>query len=154
MSRNRHREVRIGAMRMTIPSSWRDITETVETESPPFTLAKEDGVGALQLTVGEYRSGPMPGPTASDLGDMLDEFAAARTLGRPIRGSRVLQEGPPSSATANYHSEPDLARAWYISAKGHFVLVTYVCDWDHRGAEEAEVNSMVRSVRFSARERK
>jgi hypothetical protein len=34
-----------------VPCGWGDITDTVEADNPPYTLAHRDGVGALQFSV-------------------------------------------------------------------------------------------------------
>jgi hypothetical protein len=34
-----------------VPCGWADITDTVDADSPPYTLAHPNGVGALQFSV-------------------------------------------------------------------------------------------------------
>lgn len=60
---------------------WEDITDAVEADDPPFSLARGDGVGALQFSVALYTSGPVPDPSPADLEEMVATFAESRGLG-------------------------------------------------------------------------
>lgn len=143
------RSIDIGPVRMRIARGWRDITATVEAPEPPLTLAHPDGVGALQLSMAAYCAGPLPDPSLAALRSMLDALAAAKQLGRAVRGSRSMGNGPPKFATASYHAGDDLVRAWYLAHRGSFALATYVCDWRARAEERADIDAMIATIRFS-----
>jgi len=63
---------------VTAPRGWSDITDTIDADSPPRTLAHSDGVGALQFSVALYQSGPIPDPTPGALWEMVEEFGRKR----------------------------------------------------------------------------
>jgi hypothetical protein len=58
---------------------WSDITDT--SKGLPFTMAREDGVGAFQFSVAHYKSGAEPNATIEDLIRMLASFFHAKALG-------------------------------------------------------------------------
>src|SRR5262245_14385368 len=106
---------------------WNDITHTLDSPERPFTVAKQDGVGALQFSPALYRGGPLPMPTKDDLLSMAIEFGQYRGLGEAFDTDGV--EGPLAGAGASYHSEGDFIRVWYVSDKRSIMLATYVCEW-------------------------
>ena len=77
---------------------WEDITDTVEADAPPFTLARGDGVGALQFSVALYIEGPVPDPPPAYLAEMLATFAECTACSRPARSpsSRSDCGSPPA----------------------------------------------------------
>ncbi len=137
---------------LELTDEWCDITDTVDAPVKVPTLAKPDGVGALQFSLALYRSGKKPDSSVVDLVRLLDDFAAVKSLGRAF--ARVTDEGSVRLAGASFHSERDLIRVWYVSDGWSFALVTYVCAWAHRGAEMKEAEAIVRSLRFVGRKPK
>src|SRR5688572_18051961 len=81
-------------------AGWSDITATVEPDDPPFTLAHQEGVGALQFSVTLYQSGPIPNPTPAALQVMVEEFGHKHGLGEPFES--VVEPGPPRLAAASF----------------------------------------------------
>ncbi len=67
---------------VSTPENWSNITDEVEADNPPFTLAAIDGYGALQFSVALFETGQLPTPSAQDLADMLSEFGKQHRLGR------------------------------------------------------------------------
>src|SRR5262249_15392190 len=126
---------------------WEDTTDELDTPTRPFTLTKPTGVGALQFSVALYQGGTIPAPSLDTLLEMAKELGERQALGPPIRGLTTV-ERPLSLATADYHSEGDFCRIWYISDGKSIMLATYVCCWEHRHFASAECNAIVRSVRF------
>jgi len=59
---------------------WQDITDVLDSPDYPFTLAKENGVGALQFSAALYRRGPRPSPTKDELLSMAIELGQNRGL--------------------------------------------------------------------------
>jgi hypothetical protein len=117
-------------------------------DGTPPTLAKPDGVGALQFSVGRYRSGADPQVKPDDLEAMLKEFADTRSLG-------VAADVERGKSACHYvggsfvHGD-DLIRAWYLTNGSDVALVTYVaaaacCD---AAAELADAGTIVRSIDF------
>jgi hypothetical protein len=130
---------------LELPDGWFDITHEVDADDPPFTLAKNDGVGALQFSFGLYSGGERPNATISQLQEMLSEFLAGRG-----RLSEVSQSvGSILVAAASASAESEMLRAWYVSDGSSFAKVTYLCDARFlKPAELSEAEAIVLSLRF------
>ena len=112
---------------VTAPTNWRDITEYVEADNQPFTLAKVDGVGALQFSVALHQTGQKPNVSQADLLEMLDEFGKSHSLSRSGESDVITEDGDTCLAAATFRSKNDIVRAWYLSVCGNFAFITYVC---------------------------
>jgi hypothetical protein len=133
---------------VSTPKTWHDITNEVEVDDPPFTLAKEDGFGALQFSVALYSGGSMPNPSSQDLIDMVVEFGKSHRMGK---GQDVTQEsGDVPLAAATFLSKEDTVRVWYISDGKNFAFITYTCESRLVNDEIQECEAIVRSIRFAA----
>jgi len=75
-------------VRISLPNDWVDVSDDMPEGTPP-TLAKPEGVGALQFSVGRYRSGANPQVNPDDLEALLKEFADTRSLGVAADVERV-----------------------------------------------------------------
>src|SRR5688572_21827977 len=95
-----------------LPEGWFDVTDDIEGENVPFTLGHEAGSGALQFSVGLYRTGRKPDPSSADLADMVSRFAAAHDLGGPTDCAE--SSSPLRIASATFHPG-DFMRVWYAS---------------------------------------
>jgi hypothetical protein len=84
---------------------------------------------------------------------MLEEFASSRAL-TPLFDHRTWRNENIFGVGASCHSGNDFIRIWYVSDKESFALVTYVCDWTKQEVEMADCEKIVRSIRFSARQRR
>ncbi len=135
---------------VSVSEGWRDVTETLEMDSPPPTLAKEHGVGALQFSIALYRDGPVPNATVGDLQELLSGFAASRNLGDGF--DRRETTSKQLMTAASFHSEGDLLRVWYVSDGENIGFITYVCAWESRHIEVAECDAIVNSLRFELRQ--
>jgi hypothetical protein len=139
--------VTFGAFAVQVPSGWADITEEVEAEDPPYTLARRDGVGALQFSIALYRSGAIPDPTPADLLGMVEEFGRKSGLGEP---SAVLVEpGPPRLSAGSFAWGEDFLRVWQVSDGRNFAFVTYTCAAEDAGPELSACERIVRSIVFT-----
>jgi hypothetical protein len=125
---------------------WCDITDEVEAADPPWTLAKPEGVGAFQFSVGIYKSGRIPDPSSQLLLSMLRDFAKSNALGEPA--DIVTEDGALRVAAASFHHGGDFIRVWYASDGRSFAKVTYTCQWDKQHAELPECEQMTRTLRF------
>ena len=130
-----------------LPPGWRDITAEVEAENPPATVARSDGVGALQFTVVLYLSGPGPRGDVEVLNDFMHEFARSRGL---ISPSNVVSESSPRAlVAASFRWDEDYVRVWYLSESGNFAFVTYTCAQGNFNSRElSEAEAIVRSLVF------
>jgi len=103
---------------MLLSPSWCDITEDLP-DGSPLTIARPDGMGALQFSVARWIGGPEPRPSAADL------------------------------AAATFTQDTATVRAWYISREGSFAKVTYACEGHPVESELLDCEQMVRSVTFT-----
>ncbi len=130
------------------PRGWSDITDTVDADNPPSTLAHRDGFGALQFSVALYQSGPVPDPTPEVLRGMVEEFGRKRGLGEPSAVDTEL--GPPRLAAGSFTWGEDFLRVWQVSDGRNFAFVTYTCAAEHEGPELAACERIVRSIAFAS----
>lgn len=144
--------IAFGSFSVVVPPGWADITDSVEAEEPPFTLAREEGVGALQFSVALHTSGPVPDPSPNDLSAMVGSFAAARGLGSPREVA--VEFGPPRLAAGSFAWGGDFLRAWQVSDSHSFALVTYTCESGREDRELGDCEGIVRSLRFERASRR
>lgn len=123
-----------------VPDGWEDITESV------WTLARPDGVGALQFSVALYSDGEPPNPSLEQLLEMVEDFAKTRGLGAP-QAVRVVSE-PLLSAAASFRWGDDFVRVWYVSDRLNFALVTYVCEAGQEWKELSDCEEIVKTLEF------
>jgi hypothetical protein len=136
----------VGPWTVRVPAEWLDITDTLDEADPPFTLAKETGVGALQFSSAEYLSGERPAATAAELAVMVREFGEARAFGKMFDGR--TSDARPAVASGSFRVDGNLIRVWYVSERGSFLLVTYVCDWQDRNDEADDAEAIVGRIRL------
>ncbi len=130
-----------------LPPGWCHITE--DSAAPVLTLARKDGVGALQFSVALYAGGERPAGTVGELQSLLDRFADCRALG-PMSNA-LMDHGPPAVAAGTFEGADDLLRVWYVSTGGDFAFVTYTCTCElFRRAELAEAEAIVRSIHLGS----
>ena len=134
-------------VRISLPSGWTDISDELPEGTPP-TLAKQDGIGALQFSVARYRTGVRPEIGPESLDALLREFAETRMLG----AAADVERGKSTShyVGASFSRGGDLVRAWYATNGSDVALVTYVAEAGGRDAEVelAEAGGIVRSIDF------
>ena len=126
---------------------WCDITYKVEADDPPLTFTRPDGIGAFQLSIALYRSGPAPGASATGLFSMLREFARGRELGELT--DICTMESELRLAAASFHWHEDFVRIWYVSDGSSFAQATYTCAWGGQAVELPDCERMVRTLRFT-----
>jgi hypothetical protein len=113
--------VEFASLWLDLPEAWVDVTDDLPPDSPP-TLARPDGIGAIQFTVARYATGTVPQFSEANLREMLARQTAAAT-GLDIQaelveglhivgGTRVLEE--------------NALGAWYVSDGFNLAFVTYV----------------------------
>ena len=130
-----------------LPPGWGDITGDVDADDPPATVARDDGVGALQFGVALYKSGPRPRGDVEELQELLNRFAESHGW---APGSDATRENSPRGLVAtNFRAGEEFVRVWYTSENGNFAFVTYTCAaGDVSPRELAEAERIVRSLSF------
>jgi hypothetical protein len=139
--------IAFNAFAVQAPRGWSDISDQVEVDNPPYSLAHRDGVGALQFSIALYEDGPVPNPSPADLLDMLREFGRDERLGKPT--AMVTEKGPPRLAAGSFDLGDDFQRHWYLSDGRNFAFVTYTCTANDVGPELATCEQIVRSIIFA-----
>jgi hypothetical protein len=142
-------------MRVTTPigltldllPDWFDVTDDLSGEGIPFTLGRTQGSGALQFSVGLYRSGQVPNPSPEDLRRLLLDFSSTRELGE---SSDVQTEAAPIRLAAATFRSDFFVRVWYISDGRSVARVTLTCGLDPDPEEIADCEHMLRSVHFES----
>jgi hypothetical protein len=131
---------------VTVPDTW---GEMLDEEDGPYTLVKEDGVGALQFSIASWTDGDDAAPTIEALREMLLDFGESYSLGT---ATTVHEEREPLlSVFADFLEGGDFIRAWFVSDGSNFAKVTYVCNADEATLEVDEAVEIVRSMRFTNR---
>jgi hypothetical protein len=108
---------------IVLPNEWLDVTQD-RPSSSPATLARPDGIGALQFSTAKYRSGARPNVTREDLKELLVEFFVSRQLGQPANVRE--REGKMLSLSGDFDGLGEFIRTWYLTNGRDVVLATYV----------------------------
>jgi hypothetical protein len=144
----RTRTLSYDSVSLAVPASWDDITTTLNDAAAPLTIADPArGVGALQLSPAVYKGGGLPSITMADLAELLEVFASTRGLGHSIDRAHYSNETIVEGAS--FRQGDDYIRVWYVSDRVNLMLCTYVCEWNERHRETADVENAVRSLRFT-----
>lgn len=133
-----------GRIHVQLLPGWTDITAQVGGDGAPFTLARSQGLGALQLSLGVQRAGRTPTPTPKDLLVMGHEIAAQRGLHAPL--DEKVELAPTLQARLTYQAPDAFICLWVRFDGREFVAASYVCGWDARDVEIHEAELLVRSV--------
>ena len=129
------------------PSDWRDITTDLPDGSPP-TLAKPNGVGAIQFSIARYQGRAAPHVDRVALQNLLENFCARHGF-----DCRPQAERHDNIQVVKCHAVMggEQVAVWYVSDGADVVLATYVSQ--QAGSEEAndelrEAETVIRSLKF------
>jgi hypothetical protein len=141
-------EITFAGVKLHLPPGWADITGDL-LEGTPATLARIDGVGALQLSIGTYKSGVKPKISVDDLRDMLTEFRTSRQL-RDLNNWTEWASDYGFGVSAEFSNSEDWIKTWYVSDGQNVALVTYIASMGEAAisSEVAEADSIVRFVHW------
>lgn len=140
--------IRFPAFAIVAPDGWEDITDSLEVEDPPITLARAAGPGVLQFSTAVYCGGKRPDPSPDRLLEMLEEFGESRRLGTPV--AVVTRAERLRLAAGSFSSGGDFVRVWYVSDGLSFALVTYLCEPGSEAEEVADCERIVESLTFAS----
>jgi hypothetical protein len=130
------------------PEHWFDVTSELEGDPPPTTIAAEEGLGALQVSVEKLMAEKPVQFTTDQLRTMLKDFAASHKLGTPR--DIVTQDSPRTQLAANFTWDSDFLRVWYIAEPNKLAFLTYTCEKNAAFASELQaVEEIVRSLKFA-----
>jgi len=115
--------VSIAEVTVDLPEGWFDVTDELP-DSGPITLARSEGVGAIQFSIAKYREGPQPAIDIAALQSLLLAFGDSRGLGSPANVSKG--QGRNCFVSGDFGSTEEFVRVWYVSDGQDVALVTYV----------------------------
>lgn len=130
-----------------LPSDWQDVTDDLTGGAPP-TLAKPDGVGAMQLSIARYRGGEVPNVDFAGLQGLLEDFCRRHGLDCHPQADR---HGNIQVVKTHSVVDSNLVSVWYVSNGMDVVLATYVSEQggsDETDSELTEAEAIIGSLRF------
>ena len=137
---------------LDLPPEWsglEDVTYSDPSTLPPVALAAEGGAGRLMVAemLFDDDEGEEPGCEPDDLAALARAWGKRRRL-EPLE--MCTQNRPDGViATATYLVRGCFVQVWFLSNGDRVVQASYVCPWEERDNEEADRESIVRSLRFS-----
>lgn len=141
-------EMNMAGLALRVPADWAETTAEQPTKTP--TLAKRNGIGALQFTVARYLAGPRPHISAADAADLLRSFLHRAGIDGPTVALAVSPNDL-KVAQANVARPDEYVRAWCLTDGESSVIATYISlkPWDPGfRAEFLESGQIVASIRF------
>jgi hypothetical protein len=141
---------RFGNVIITTSAEWRDVTADLHQTDVPFTLARAEGLGALQFSIAFYEAGASPAVTIENLKSLLVDFARSRELGRGF--DSVERANPLLTRAVSFTSAKNFVRVWYCSNGRDIVLATYVCEAGYEAAELPECEAIITNLQFDPRD--
>ncbi len=123
---------------MGVPPEW-----WAEREEDGILVGDRDDVGCIEISTlckeqGEFQR---------------DEVAAiARDNGEPDWQWRPGAAGAFSGVCCEYLEEGDAVREWYLASGPVLLFITYSCDEDNRGLDDAAVDDILGTLALAAGE--
>jgi hypothetical protein len=137
----------VGNLVISAMPGWLDVTHEIEADNPPFTLARNDGVGALQFSTATYERGEIPTVTIEHLKTLMADFASSRELGAGFDAR--ASEQPMLICGRSFNSGTQFVRAWYCSNGRDVALITYVSEKGIEAREIPDCERMISELRFT-----
>ena len=117
------------------PEWWADVEE-----DGTVLIADEDDVGCLEMTTLHKTDG--------DLGQAeLRQIAAAESPA--ASGWQAVTCGDFAGWSTRFIEEDAAVREWYLAAHGLLLFVSYSCDSDNRGMDDAAVDALLDTLALS-----
>lgn len=138
--------VEFAGVAIALPDGWFDVTPDA---GGPSTLARPEGIGAVQLSVAKYKKGAAPAIDRPTLRGLLFDFGKSRGLGVPTNVTEG--EGCCQFVAGDFNSDADLVHVWYVSNGSDVALVTYLTQQPLNEDVPLEVRAaheMVESLEF------
>lgn len=131
-------------LRFDLPSGWTDITDDLP-EGSPATLARPSGSGAIQFSLGAYRSGANPDVTAEHLRALLVDFCSRNSL-----DTGDLEETTARITTVGCvaRAEGEIVAVWYLTNGRDVALVTYASQASDYAEELSQARGLVATIDF------
>lgn len=126
------RVLEAGDWSLLLPDEW-----FAEQEDDAIIIGDRDGVGCLEISELRSERGHFSDEEVREIAELGDE------------GSSVTV-GSFSGLHAAFVEEDAALREWYLSAEGLMLYVTYSCDLDNQGLDDAVVDEIIGTLRYAA----
>lgn len=139
--------IQFNGLPLDLPAGWVDVTSDLPAGMPP-TLARPNGVGALQFSVARYGVGKDPRISLEDLQDILGRYC--ESLSRDF-GAHIVSDGDIEKVGCISFEDDETLGVWMLSNGFDVVLVTYLATGAHHptvSKELAEVKLMIETIDF------
>lgn len=113
---------------LELPEEWQ-----ADQQDEMILISDQDGVGEIAITTLEKEEGDVED---EDLLQLTDELGQ----GKPVMVSDL------SGYYFEYREEGDALREWYLGGDNLLILMTYVCDEQNAGMDDAAVDEILATL--------
>lgn len=122
---------------LDLPEEW-----DAEQEEETIVLSDEDGVGVLEITT--LVRAEMEGP--NDIDGLAGELVPSTAARTPCSVAGL------SGYCFSYIDETEAVRDWFVANDELLLLVTYSCDVEHQGLDDALVEEIIDTLQLKTEE--
>ena len=126
------RVLEAGDWSLLLPEEW-----FAEQEDDAIIIGDRDGVGCLEISELRSERGHFTADEVRDIAELGDE-------------GRSVTAGSFSGLHATFVEDDAALREWYLTAEGLMLYVTYSCDLDNQGLDDAVVDEIMGTLRYAA----
>ena len=126
------RVLEAGDWSLLLPEEW-----FAEQEDDAIIIGDRDGVGCLEISELRSERGHFNADEVRDIAELGDE-------------GRSVTAGSFSGLHATFVEDDAALREWYLTAEGLMLYVTYSCDLDNQGLDDAVVDEIMGTLRYAA----
>ncbi|MDJ0878319.1 MAG: hypothetical protein QNI86_06880 [Halieaceae bacterium] len=119
-----------------VPPEW-----WAEREDDSILVGDRDDVGCIEISTLHKDAGQF---------DAAEVEAIARDNGEPDWQWQPGSAGAFSGVCCDYLEEGDAVREWYLAAGPVLLFITYSCDEDNRGLDDAAVDEILATLAQTA----
>lgn len=119
---------------LELPEEWQ-----ADRQDEMILISDQDGVGEIAITTLEKEEGDVEDEDLLQLADELGQ-------GKPITVSDL------SGYYFEYREEGDALREWYLGGDNLLILVTYACDEENAGMDDAAVDEILATLALRIKE--
>jgi hypothetical protein len=122
---------------LALPPEW-----WAEAEEESILVGDRDGVGCIEITTLLREQG---GFSPEEIRKMVEEAAAGE------HDWQRASLGDFTGLVSAYVEEDAAVREWYVARGPMLLFVTYSCDLEHRGLDDAAVDELLDTLQVLAR---
>ncbi len=137
-------QVKLEHYTVKAPPEWEDVTARLPGTGNPLTLARQGGVGGMQLSVAPFAAGQVKMPSEDQLLEMVRRFGTTRGWPEPF--DELASLGLLPFAGASFRVQTNFIRLWFVSNGTSVLMITYLCDWGVQTKEVPECEKIVGGI--------